>query len=68
MTPQEFIAKCAVMDPNERWSATEALQHRFLKKACAPEKLSPYVKRAKEEADRSYLEEEMEAAKDADWS
>jgi serine/threonine protein kinase len=54
---KDFIEKCTEMDPDFRPSASELLQHPFLKKACLPKDLIPLVDRAKREADRSYLDE-----------
>jgi len=45
MSPElkDFIEKCTIMDPGQRPTAAQMLQHPFLKRACRQEELIPLV-------------------------
>ena len=45
----DFKNRCIVMNFNERPSATQLLQHPFLKLACPTKNLAPVIAKAKEE-------------------
>jgi serine/threonine protein kinase len=46
---KDFLAKCLAMDPEDRLTASEALRHPFLQRACPQEELLPLIRKALEE-------------------
>lgn len=52
---RDFIEKCTIMDPAERPTAAQMLQHPFLRKACRQDQLVPLVlsNKKKKEAEAS---------------
>jgi len=50
---KEFLAKCLEKDPEKRPSATEMLQHPFIKKACPPVAMIPIIKDSRRLKDAS---------------
>jgi len=51
---KDFIERCTIMDPNLRPSSTQMLSHPYLKLACNPRELVPFVQRTKEETVREW--------------
>ena len=52
----DFLDKCLVVEVEERATASELLQHPFLKMACPLGQLTPLIKAAKESLKRNALE------------
>eukprot|EP01097_Dermamoeba_algensis_P001131 TRINITY_DN1424_c0_g1_i3.p1 TRINITY_DN1424_c0_g1~~TRINITY_DN1424_c0_g1_i3.p1 ORF type:complete len:343 (-),score=86.30 TRINITY_DN1424_c0_g1_i3:176-1204(-) len=44
---REFLAKCLEKDPEKRPSATDMLQHPFIRKACPPAAMIPVIREAR---------------------
>ena len=50
---KSFIKDCTMMNQEERPDAKTLLKHAFLEKRCDLNKLTPFVKKAKEEAEKA---------------
>ena len=57
---KDFIAKCTMMNPNDRPSTAELLDHPFLTKACEFSDLQPLVAKAKEESKKVFEDDDEE--------
>ena len=57
---KDFIAKCTMMNPEDRPTCAELLSHPFLAKACEFSELEPLVAKAKAEANKVFEEDDDE--------
>ncbi len=54
---KDVIIQCTHMNPDERPTTAQLLEHPFFRKSCAPADIAPYAAKADREVDRSYLDE-----------